>query len=161
MLGQLTSKQTEVLDLLIQHHTTKEIAAKLNLAPNTVDQRIASVRDKWGTANRKDTVRQYTELQAICGKTTYGSEALDDASTIPVDEDISSSSGMTILVDSPLPPLGPSPLEQNSKRAFGLQLVDERLGKVGRWVLVFIFAAAIAVTVAATLAIADALGRML
>lgn len=159
MLDQLTSKQTEVLDLLLRHLTTKEIARELNLAPNTVDQRIASVRDKWGTLNRKDTVRQYTELQAICGKTTYGSEGIDEASTISVGEDVPSPSEMNLVVDPPS--VGPAAHSQSAERTFGLQLVDERLGKMGRWALVFIFAATIAVTIAATLAIADSLGRML
>ena len=159
MLDQLTSKQTEVLDLLLRHLTTKEIARELDLAPNTVDQRIASVRDKWGTLNRKDTVRQYTELQAIYGKPTYGSEAIDEASTILVGEDVPSPSEMNLLVDPPS--VGPAARSQSVERPFGLQLVDERLGKMGRWALVFIFAATIAVTVAATLAIADSLGRML
>lgn len=160
MRDQLTPKQVEVLELLILRHTTKEIARELNLAPSTVDQRIASVREKWGTADRRDTVRQYTELQAICGKITYGSEGVDSASTLEKEENPFSSSETDNLAKSP--PFSPATLlEQITKWPFGLQLLDERLGKVGRLALVFALATAIAVMVAATLAIADALGRML
>ena len=160
MLDQLTPKQAEVLEFLILQHTTKEIARELNLAPSTVDQRIASVREKWGTADRRDTARQYTELQAICGKTTYGSKGVDPASTLEEEENPLLSSETDDLAKPP--PVSPATLpEQITKWPFGLQLLDERLGKVGRLALVFALAAAIAVTIAATLAIADALGRML
>lgn len=77
LLGQLTSKQIEVLDLLTEHLTSKRIARRLGIHPNTIDQRIVKVRERWGTVDRKDTVRRYVELQSLCGKTTYGSEAVD------------------------------------------------------------------------------------
>jgi DNA-binding CsgD family transcriptional regulator len=156
MLDQLTSKQVEVLELLTLHRTTKQIAQELNLAPNTVDQRIAFVREKWGTVDRRDTARQYTELQAICGKTTYGSKPVDATSSLDEEGNPSSTSETETVADPP-----PSSHAMLPERPFGLQLVDDRYGQVGRWALVFIVAAAIAVTAAATLAIADALGRML
>jgi len=70
LLENLTPKQVEVLDLLLMHRTTKEIARELGIAPNTVDQRINAVRDKWGTLNRKDTARLYGQLLELCGKPT-------------------------------------------------------------------------------------------
>jgi len=36
-VGELTSRQTEVLRLIVDGHTTKEIAANLNLSPRTVE----------------------------------------------------------------------------------------------------------------------------
>ncbi|MET0179445.1 MAG: LuxR C-terminal-related transcriptional regulator, partial [Novosphingobium sp.] len=43
-LGQLTAKERAVLDLVLQHKPTKEIARELQLAPNTVDMRLRSAR---------------------------------------------------------------------------------------------------------------------
>lgn len=43
-LVELTAKQREVLDLLIQHMTSKEISRQLGISPHTVDQRIMLAR---------------------------------------------------------------------------------------------------------------------
>lgn len=37
LLDQLTAKQREVLDLLIEHKTSKEISRQLGISPHTVD----------------------------------------------------------------------------------------------------------------------------
>lgn len=161
LLDQLTAKQVEVLDLLTEHLTSKLIARQLNIHPNTIDQRIAKVRDMWGTVDRKDTVRRYTELQAICGKTTYGSEAVDGTPPeMKQEQNPVRDSDMFLTADSAEHIHDQVP-SSSAERPFGLQALDVKLGKLGRLVLVLIFAMGVAITFAAMLAISDALGRLL
>lgn len=76
-LESVTDRQREVLDLLLQHRTSKEIARELNIAPNTVDQRINAVRDKFGAKDRAETARIYARLNHLCGRTTYDPSVVD------------------------------------------------------------------------------------
>lgn len=69
--GGLTSRQCEVLDLLLQHRTSKEIARQLAISPHTVEQRIRLAKEKLGVHRRSDLASAYRELQSICGKSVY------------------------------------------------------------------------------------------
>lgn len=62
----LTQKQCEVLDLLLQHKSNKEIARILDISPSAVDQRLASARLRLGTSRRGDTARRYASLRGTC-----------------------------------------------------------------------------------------------
>ena len=71
-LATITEKQRQVLDLVVQHWTSKEIGRALGISPNTVDQRINAVRAKLAARDRAETARLYAELNSICGRTIYG-----------------------------------------------------------------------------------------
>jgi DNA-binding CsgD family transcriptional regulator len=71
MLAGLTLKQREVLDLLIEHKTSKEIARQLGISPHTVDQRIQFAKEKLGAASRSEVAQLYRRLLEICGQLTY------------------------------------------------------------------------------------------
>lgn len=162
-LGQLTAKQVEVLDMLVGHQTTKEIARELRLAPNTIDQRITAAREKWGLPNRKALIRLYAELQEICGKTTYGSAPLDDDKIGGERVDNASTSGEKFIrphAKPPVPHVG-SRDSNSSEPPFVLQHSDIRFGRLGRVGIALIFALAIALTLAASLAVAEAMGHWL
>ena len=58
----LTGKQREVLDLLIQHKTSKEISRMLGISPHTVDQRINIARSKLGLGSRNQVAQEYRRL---------------------------------------------------------------------------------------------------
>lgn len=62
VLDALTPKQREVLDLLIQHKTSKEISRLLGISPHTVDQRIMLARAKLNVATRGEVAQQYRKL---------------------------------------------------------------------------------------------------
>ncbi|MDT9012928.1 helix-turn-helix transcriptional regulator [Novosphingobium sp. APW14] len=64
-LEMITDRQRAVLDLVVQHWTSKEIARELGISPNTVDQRINAVRTKLGARDRAETARLYAELNGI------------------------------------------------------------------------------------------------
>lgn len=61
-LVELTAKQREVLDLLIQHLTSKQISRRLGISPHTVDQRIMLARAKLGVATRGEVAQAYRRL---------------------------------------------------------------------------------------------------
>lgn len=71
MLAGLTAKQREVLDLLIEHKTSKEIARELGISPHTVDQRIQFAKEKLGASSRNEVALLYRRLVEICGQLTY------------------------------------------------------------------------------------------
>lgn len=58
----LTDKQRDVLDLLIAHKTSKEIARELGISPHTVDQRIQFAKGKLGAETRGEVALAYRRL---------------------------------------------------------------------------------------------------
>lgn len=153
----LTAKQVEVLDLLLQHKTTKQIARELSIAPNTVDARIAAVRDKWGTRDRKATARVYAQLLQTCEKSPCGFS--------PVANDLFDHH--ELFRDLPASPLfavsdaqGFGHWPARSERRTVLETLDAHFGKIGRVVAVLGLAMILAVILVASLAIADVLGNL-
>ncbi len=67
----MTAKQREVLDLLIQHKTSKEISRLLGISPHTVDQRIMLARGKLGVATRGEVAQAYRRLVEIYEQPVY------------------------------------------------------------------------------------------
>jgi DNA-binding CsgD family transcriptional regulator len=162
LLDSLTPKQVEVLDLLMMHRTTKEIAYQLDIAPNTVDQRISAVREKWGTTNRKDTARKYARLLELCDKTTCEISRIDDSGDeeedtdqdLPVDP-------VFVLSDARLTASHPDWFDERASHPSGLEAFDAKFGRAGRLVAILVLAMIMAMTLASSLAIADALGRLI
>lgn len=64
ILTSLTDKQRAVLDLLIEHKTSKEISRILGISHHTVDQRIMLARAKLGVATRGEVAQAYRRLVA-------------------------------------------------------------------------------------------------
>ncbi|KPL69565.1 hypothetical protein SZ64_16590 [Erythrobacter sp. SG61-1L] len=71
LLAALTAKQKEVLDQLVQHKTSKEIARELGISPHTVDQRIQFAKSKLGAATRGELAQEYRRICSICDAMTY------------------------------------------------------------------------------------------
>ena len=67
----LTQKQIEVLDLLIEHKTSKEIARELDISPYTVDQRINFAKEKLGVSTRGEAAVAYRRLLEIYEQSAY------------------------------------------------------------------------------------------
>jgi DNA-binding CsgD family transcriptional regulator len=70
-LAELTGKQREVLDLLIEHKTSKEISRTLGISPHTVDQRINLARGKLGLTSRNQVAQEYRRLVQTYEAQTY------------------------------------------------------------------------------------------
>jgi DNA-binding CsgD family transcriptional regulator len=156
VLSDLTPKQVEVLDLLLQHKTTKQIARELEIAPNTVDARIAAVREKWGTIDRKATARVYAHLLETCEKPPCGFS--------PLDSDVLHDHGF--LRELPGSPVFAVADAQTWHRAAGagglgfLEALDTRYGKLGRLGAVLTLAFALAATTVLSLAIAAGIEKL-
>lgn len=58
-IERLTSKQREVLDRLILHMSSKEIARELGISPHTVDQRVKGAREKFHAQTRAELALRY------------------------------------------------------------------------------------------------------
>lgn len=65
LLGGLTEKQRDVLDLLVLHKTSKQIARELGISPHTVDQRITAARTKFGVDNRNELAAEYRRARVV------------------------------------------------------------------------------------------------
>lgn len=62
--GRLTAKQREVLQLVSESMTVKEIARELGVSPAAVEQRIRSLRGRFGPLSRAELSRLYREFAA-------------------------------------------------------------------------------------------------
>jgi len=82
-LGGLTAKQREVLDLLIEHKTSKEIARQLGISPHTVDQRIFFAREKLGVGTRGEVAVAYRRLVGVSGRPTYQNSGIAVSAPTP------------------------------------------------------------------------------
>lgn len=69
--AQLTDKQREALNLLIQHKTSKEISRKLGISPHTVDQRIEAAKRKFGVGSRGELAQAYFRSLPIGQQLTH------------------------------------------------------------------------------------------
>lgn len=77
----LTEGQIACLRLVVQHHTSKEIARKLGISPFTVDQRLDAARRKMNAASRKDAAKIFAalEMESISQPLVYEPLALEAA----------------------------------------------------------------------------------
>jgi DNA-binding CsgD family transcriptional regulator len=56
-IERLTARHRDCLQLVAMNHSTKEIAKKLSLSPNTVDGYISDAREILGASSRRDAAR--------------------------------------------------------------------------------------------------------
>lgn len=85
-LNELTLKQQEAVKLLVDCHSTKEIARRLNISPSTVEQRLMSVRRKYGLLSRRDVQRHFRQsdmakLEGVFVQTSEAPVSLPDRGT--------------------------------------------------------------------------------
>jgi len=158
----LTGKQREVMDLLLHHNTTKQIARELGISPSTVDQRIMAVREKWGTIDRNETARLYGHFLEICGKSPCGFSQVEPFPPArPQDYgDLPRSPQFEIADVSPPGRLN-SPWFEPDRSRWALEAFDARFGKKGRVMLIIALAFALAATLLLSLSIAAAIDHLL
>lgn len=63
VFGELTDGQKACLRLVVEHHTSKEIARLLGISPFTVDQRLDAARRKLNAASRKDAAKIFAAME--------------------------------------------------------------------------------------------------
>lgn len=159
LLDGLTHKEREALDLLVQHHTTKDIARILGLAPNTVDMRLRNAREKLGAMDRYDTARLYEELLETCGKTTCGISVMSTSRVAPVATHSEPRNARFTLRDAGSFTL-PAPWEKGQPTELP-EVLDRRFGKMWRVAVIPLGALSIALLALALIAIAGQLGMLI
>lgn len=159
-LASLTAKQRAVLDLLIQHKSSKEIARTLGISPYTVDQRVSAARQKLGATSRGEVARAYSALLSICDESTYGfpyvatDEFYEDSEPRAERLDPTYTFSDTVAVKLS------APWEEPTEPAFGLEAFDNRFGKSGRLFAILGLAAVLALTLLAMVSMAKTLSEM-
>jgi DNA-binding CsgD family transcriptional regulator len=89
ILSSLTDKQRAVLDLLIEHRTSKEISRLLGISHHTVDQRIMLARAKLGVATRAEVAQAYRRLTAdLAPNASIYERSVYDFSDVAPDPDV-------------------------------------------------------------------------
>ena len=158
-LASLTDKQRAVLDLLIQHKSSKEIAQTLRISPYTVDQRIGAARQKLSAASRGEVARAYAALLSICDESAYQFSYVE--TEYLCDDCPPQAKGLepTFTFADAVALSHSAPWERTSYSAFGLEAFDNRFGKVGRFLAVLILAAVLALTLLAMVAMAKTLSE--
>ena len=158
-IASLTAKQREVLDLLIQHKTSKEIARRLDISPYTVDQRIHFAKDKLGARTRGEVAMVYRRLKEICGHSVYGESGIG----IPV-EDGDDPGGAQLPLPEPAPPepVGDDRVpEPEADYSVVPELFDGRYGTLVRLGAIFVIAVMLVFIVLGGLAIYSQLSQLL
>ena len=161
LLSGLTSKQRQVLDLVLAHKSSKEIARALSISPYTVDQRITAARHKLGVTTRGELAREYSRLRGICEETAYqdshmvfpafsGHQPCQDQQTNPV---FMLSDSASVKMDAPW--------HLDLEPRVDLEALDNRFGVLGRVAVIFMLAAFMALLMLSMLAIAETLSNIL
>ena len=156
-----TVKQREVLDLVLRHKSSKEIARALNISPYTVDQRITAARQKLGLSSRGELARAYSKMRGLCDETAYGFSHID-MPTVPThlltrDQPVDP---VFMLSDSTSLEMG-LPWDGEPVQPAGLEAFDNRFGILGRILVIPAFAALITLLALSVAAIAMILPSIL
>jgi DNA-binding CsgD family transcriptional regulator len=157
----LTDKQREVLDLVVQHQSSKEIARRLGISPFTVDQRIASARKKLGAGSRAELARLYGRQISICDESVYQFPHIAEPLILPQDGNQDQTNEPVFTLNDVSQFQRSTPWEQIPERLSGLEALDNRFGVGGRIAAILAFATALAFVLAAMMAVAETLSRLI
>jgi DNA-binding CsgD family transcriptional regulator len=154
LLSGLTAKQRDVLDLVLRHKSSKEIAHALQISPYTVDQRISAARRKLGVSSRGELARAYSRYLEICEETAYGisyvADEVDTPQMLPRDQPVDPvfmlSDATSISMELPW--------HLQPEMQFGLGAIDNKFGILGRVLIIPLLAVLIALLALAMTAIA-------
>jgi len=158
-LDRLTGKERDVLNLVLERRTSKEIARQLNIVPNTVDLRLRTAKEKLCARDRNDAARIYGELLGACGKTTCGPTVISQTPTRPVAAPPEHRSARFTLHDAASFELS-APWEASQPTRLSEDW-DYRFGRVWRIAAIPLGALGIALLALALIAIATNLGMLI
>lgn len=160
-LSILTVKQREVLDLVLMHKSSKEIARTLNISPYTVDQRITAARQKLGSATRGELARSYSKLKSLCEETAYDFPYVE-TEEFPLQQPSRDQQVDPVfrLSDASLVKMD-APWHHDPVPPVGLEAFDNRFGIFGRVFVIPSLAVFIAFLVLSMLTIGETLTKFL
>ena len=77
-VARLTQGQEDVLWLVADHHNSKEIAARLDISPHTVDQRVRQALQVLGVSRRQEAARMMVTVKGPSQRLIHQSPYLPD-----------------------------------------------------------------------------------
>lgn len=157
----LTQKQRDVLDLVIEHKSSKEIARALRISPYTVDQRVTAVRQKLKLSSRAEVARVYAQHKAVCGETAYDFPHVDSAFSFGNDDGQEEVSESLYTLSDVHVIEAHAPWHLTASDSFTLEAFDSRFGIWGRVFAVLAFAVLLAITFLAVASIAQTLNNLI
>ena len=159
VIASLTAKQREVLDLLLEHKTSKEIARRLDISPYTVDQRINFAKDKLGARTRGEVAVAYRQLVESCGQSAYGNSGIGEPAIVG---DGSDGAQFPLPESAPPEPVSPDGVPK-PEADFSVvpELFDGRYGTLVRLGAIFLIAVMLVLVILGGLAIFTQLSTML
>lgn len=160
-LATLTAKQREVLDLVLLHKSSKEIARTLNISHYTVDQRITAARQRLGVTTRGELARAYSRMRELCDETAYEFSHVESPEfplQVPVRDQLADP--VFMLSDVTSLQMG-MPWQGEPVPPVGLEAFDNRFGIFGRVFVIFALAAFLALLTLSMLAIAATITNIL
>lgn len=159
-IDRLSDKQREVLNLVLDRRTNKEIAHILGISVSGVEQRLQAARQHLGAESRADAARRYEQLIMTCGFTTGGKNQVHFEG-IATDDPHRDAAGEPVFALEDSSTLGWPSNWQNDRRTDDiLEMLDARFGLVGRIGVIFGLSAMIAILVLTALSIANALDAL-
>lgn len=158
----LTDKQVEVLQFVCDRRTNKEIALMLGISPSAVEQRLQSVRRKFGVHSRADLARAYERAQDACVNLTgveYQVEpSIPDGQTPTKYFEKDAGHPKVYDVDVALEQMEFSaPNASLEVKSYALEVVDRTAGVAGRIAAITTAAASIALLIILITEVAPAL----
>ncbi|MGB3796268.1 MAG: helix-turn-helix transcriptional regulator [Alteraurantiacibacter sp.] len=135
----LTTKQKEVLDLLLEHMTSKQIARRLDISHHTVDQRINLAKRKFETHTRSVLATAYRDAKRVYERTVY--EPADvEKSALPLNNDEQDDPSAYTLAKHPEP--NRSGYEENVEADYRVvpEVFEGRFGRTLRVVAMLVVA---------------------
>ena len=160
MLAGLTVKQREVLDLLIEHKTSKEIARQLGISPHTVDQRIQFAKEKLGAGSRNEAAAAYRQLVVLSGRVTYEESRIARAVRV-AEESAGTQAGPLLALTRPGWTHPHRPIAPERDYRVVPELFEGRHGTLMRLGAIIVIAVFLVVLVLGGLAILSELSKML
>ncbi|TIX50451.1 response regulator transcription factor [Alteraurantiacibacter aquimixticola] len=160
LLGSLTARQRQVLDLLLQHKTSKEMARELGISPHTVDQRVRFAKEKLGVERRSDLATAYRDILRICEETIY-EESRIGSRAIPLQDGAGPSDRPDLIVGSPPISGARGSTDESADGRLVPAILEGPSGVLLRVGAVFFIAAAVIIIGIGGLAVLEQLSRLL
>lgn len=82
-VARLTEGQEEVLWLVADHHNSKEIAARLDISPHTVDQRVRQALQVLGVSRRQEAARMMVTVKGPSQRLIHQSPYIPETAEPP------------------------------------------------------------------------------
>lgn len=158
MFDKLTSKQHEVLALVADNHTSKEIAWRLGISESAVNQRIEGVRNRAGFPPRAELARAYRQhVQGKAYKSLTGEiPQVPGGASLDHEIDQDETAGTFTLAD-PLPFRVAAPWQEVDADRIVPRVLDGPAGGLNRMVAMVVIAGGLLAVAMVGLGVAQAL----